>query len=63
MSHGIVMSYDWKSWKTLTGHTDWVKSAAFQPKKLDPKDPDIVASGSEDHSIKIWNVKRGNRMG
>lgn len=38
---------------TLQGHKDWVNSVAFSP------DGKLIASGSEDNSIKLWNAKTG----
>jgi len=39
---------------TLEGHTDCVYSVAFSP------DSKTLASGSGDHSIKLWDVATGN---
>ncbi|KIJ49027.1 hypothetical protein M422DRAFT_225698 [Sphaerobolus stellatus SS14] len=41
---------------TLTGHTDWVKSAAFSP------DGQRVVSGSDDKTIRIWNAHTGELL-
>lgn len=41
--------------KTFRGHTNWV----WQVIKLDDK---IIASGSEDNSIKIWNIETGTLL-
>jgi WD40 repeat protein len=38
---------------SFTGHSDWVSSVAFSP------DGQILASGSEDNTIKLWDVNRG----
>ena len=35
----------------LTGHKNWVKSAVFSP------DARLIASGSEDHSVILWDVE------
>jgi WD40 repeat protein len=38
---------------TLEGHHDWVNSIAFSPNGK------LLASGSEDNTIKLWEVKTG----
>lgn len=40
--------------RTLTGHTDYVLSVAFNPVR------DLIASGSSDKFIKIWNTTDGS---
>ncbi|MBO1061190.1 MAG: hypothetical protein HEQ14_09750 [Aphanizomenon flos-aquae CP01] len=42
--------------KTLTGHSDWVNSVAYSP------DGQTLASGSDDKTIKLWDVKTGNLL-
>ncbi|KAF9769283.1 hypothetical protein IL306_013312, partial [Fusarium sp. DS 682] len=45
---------DWSAvLQTLEGHTDWVNSVAFS------KDDMLIASGSLDKTVKIWNVATG----
>ncbi|NCR78281.1 MAG: protein kinase [Microcystis aeruginosa K13-06] len=43
-------------YKTLTGHSDWVKSVAYSP------DGRYLASGSDDKTIKIWEVATGKEL-
>ena len=42
-----------KCLKTLVGHTRWVRSVCYSP------DGQFIVSGSDDKSIKIWDVKTG----
>ncbi|KAE8155521.1 hypothetical protein BDV40DRAFT_294264 [Aspergillus tamarii] len=42
--------------QTLEGHSDWVESAAFSP------DGQIIASGSSDKTIKLWDAKTGMEL-
>src|SRR5687768_9422252 len=39
--------------KTLNGHKDWVTAIAFAPNGR------LLASGSRDGTIKLWDVKMG----
>ena len=39
--------------KTLEGHSDWVRCVQFSPKG------DTIVSGSEDRTLKIWDVALG----
>ncbi|WP_143437377.1 serine/threonine-protein kinase, partial [Hydrocoleum sp. CS-953] len=51
-----VPSQTWKCIHTLIGHQKWVCSVAFS------KDDKIVASGSEDETIKLWEVDSGREI-
>ena len=42
--------------RTLTGHSDWVRSVAISP------DGQLLASGSSDKTIKIWNLGSGRLL-
>ena len=39
--------------RTLTGHSDWVRSVAFS------RDGDRIVSGSMDSLVKIWDTVTG----
>ncbi|OBZ76308.1 Elongator complex protein 2 [Grifola frondosa] len=41
---------------TLSGHEDWVRSLSFRPPLLDG-DVLILASGSQDSTIRLWNFE------
>ncbi|KAI8641506.1 WD40-repeat-containing domain protein [Parasitella parasitica] len=42
----------WKPRVTIKGHLDSVRTVAFHPKEM------IAASGSDDGTVKIWNLQR-----
>jgi serine/threonine protein kinase len=44
----------YRSIKTINGHSDWVFTVAFSP------DGEMLASGSFDNTIKLWEIKTGN---
>ncbi|THH12633.1 hypothetical protein EW146_g7516 [Bondarzewia mesenterica] len=41
---------------TLPGHEDWVRSLSFRPSSS-PSEPLVLASGSQDATIRLWNVE------
>ncbi|MEO0015222.1 MAG: hypothetical protein RLZZ535_3611 [Cyanobacteriota bacterium] len=47
-------NFAWKSIKVLTGHTGVINSLAIQD--------NIVASASEDHTIRLWNLETGKQL-
>ncbi|MEM1167817.1 MAG: WD40 repeat domain-containing serine/threonine-protein kinase [Cyanobacteria bacterium P01_H01_bin.35] len=51
-----VLSQIWKCVHTLSGHQKWVCSVAWS------NDDKIVASGSEDETIKLWEVDSGREI-
>ncbi len=46
-----LWSPDGKPQGALTGHKDWISCAAFSP-----TDGNLLATGSYDHSVKLWDV-------
>ncbi|KAK3348667.1 quinon protein alcohol dehydrogenase-like superfamily [Lasiosphaeria hispida] len=54
---GPVVEDDWNACQqTLEGHSDSVSSVAFSP------DSKLVASGSRDQTVKIWDAATGSYM-
>ena len=45
--------------KVLKGHTDRVNSVAFNNGKDDPNPGTMIVSGSDDKTIRVWNVDTG----
>ena len=48
--------FSWLCIRTLTGHTSYVYSVVISP------DGQMLASGSEDKTIKLWNLKTGDLL-
>jgi gluconolactonase len=46
-----LWSTDGKPQGTLSGHKDWITTAAFSP-----TDNNLLATGSLDHTVKLWDV-------
>lgn len=42
----------WRNRITIKGHLDSVRTVCFHPKEM------MAASGSDDGTVKIWNLKR-----
>src|SRR6476661_7739738 len=49
-------TYNWQCLHTLTGHKNLIYSVAFSP------NGEVVASGSDDKTIKLWGVKDGQEI-
>jgi len=45
----------------LSGHEDWVRSLAFHPQDQ-PDEPLVLASGSQDSTIRLWNIEPVEKM-
>jgi hypothetical protein len=41
---------------TLEGHTDYISTVVFSP------DGQLVASGSDDHTVRLWDIKKGETI-
>ena len=52
---GHLMKADGAELKALVGHQDRITAAAFNP------DGQLVATGSLDHTARIWSTKDGKR--
>lgn len=46
---------------TLSGHEDWIRALAFRA-PFTPNDPLVLASGSQDGTIRLWNVESFIKM-
>ena len=46
-----------KALQTLQGHTDFVRSVAWNP-----TDNQQLVSGADDGTIKVWDTANGNRV-
>lgn len=49
-------TYNWQCLHTLTGHKNLIYSVAFSP------NGEVVASGSDDKTIKLWRVEDGQEI-
>ena len=47
---------DGREIRTMTGHTDWVRSVAFSP------NGEFIASGSDDKTVKLWDASDGHEV-
>ncbi|KAF9482447.1 WD40 repeat-like protein [Pholiota conissans] len=45
---------------TLAGHEDWIRSLAFKI-PMNPESPLVLASGSQDATIRLWNIEAYNK--
>ena len=52
----VAVPQTWRCVMTLTGHSNYVNSVAFSP------DGQILASGSEDNTIKLWQPSTGKEI-
>jgi elongator complex protein 2 len=46
---------------TLSGHENWIPALAFRAPST-PNDPLVLASGSQDGTIRLWNVESFIKM-
>ncbi|KAF8639460.1 hypothetical protein AX16_010314 [Volvariella volvacea WC 439] len=47
---------------TLSGHEDWVRTLAFK-RPSTPSDPLVLASGSQDSTIRLWSIEASEKDG
>jgi len=52
----LIDTSSWQVIRTFEGHTSWVWSVAFSP------DGKLLASGSWDETIKLWEVATGREV-
>ena len=46
---------------TLPGHDEWVQGLSFQV-PISPEEPLILASGSQDSTIRLWNIEHWQKQ-
>ena len=47
---------------SLSGHEDWVKCLSFRRLESDDESVLVLASGSQDSTIRLWNIEPYDRL-